>query len=94
MIEIAEKGTYCVVIEKQLVTASCPLLRGTCMWKHRIHGGCTYDEKFGTYNEKTKGYEFTPNEFAIHVGLPPISEPLVNILKRVVIARIKKELES
>ena len=35
-------GTYCVVIEKRIVVSSCPLPMGTCFWKHRHTGLCTY----------------------------------------------------
>jgi hypothetical protein len=82
-----QRGTYCVIIEKQLITASCPLAKNTCMWKHRIHGYCTYDEEFANSN-------FTANEFAFHVGLPPIDEPTVEILKRVIVHKIRVEIST
>ncbi len=81
------RGTYCAVIEKQLITAACPLPSGCCMWKHRIHGYCTYDEDFATSS-------FTANEFAFHVGLPPIDEAMTGILKRVVIHKIRAEIST
>lgn len=82
-----ERGTYCAVIERQLITNSCPLPRGTCMWKHRIHGGCTYDEEFAASAAD-------PNEYAKRVGLPPISSDTVNILRASLILRVKKEVST
>lgn len=88
----ASRGTFCIVIGEQLAVSACPLPRGTCMWKHRLHGLCMYSEEFGTYNEKSGRYEFTPNEYAKRVGLPPIDQPMVQVLKRTVLANIKKEI--
>ncbi len=39
---VNKRGTYCVVIQQQLLVASCPLPMGTCFWKHRKTGLCTY----------------------------------------------------
>ncbi len=36
-------GTFCVVVQKQLVVATCPLPQGACVWKHRQHGQCMAD---------------------------------------------------
>jgi hypothetical protein len=91
-----ERGTYCVVIESQLITASCPLKKGTCMWKHRIHGGCTYDEEFANPAPDSHGNTKypDPNEYALRVGLPPISPELVNILRNALVTRVKEEVST
>lgn len=38
--------SYCVVIRKFMVTSSCPLPTGSCVWKHGLTGKCSYDETF------------------------------------------------
>ena len=92
------RGTYCGVIERQLITASCPLPKGACMWKHRIHGGCTYDPEIANLstdsNDVAKRTPLDPNEYAKRVGLPPISESVVNILRASLILRVKKEVST
>jgi hypothetical protein len=82
-----DRGTFCVVIKEQLAVSYCPLPSGVCMWKHRVHGMCTYSEEFSNT-------AFSPNEYALHVGLSPISGDIVNILKRTVVAKIKDELSK
>jgi hypothetical protein len=81
----ASRGTFCVVIGEQLAVSACPLPKGTCMWKHRLHGLCMYSEEFATSS-------FTPNEYAKQVGLPPIDQPMQSLLRRTVLANIKKEI--
>lgn len=90
----SQRGTYCVVIQKQLVVQSCPLPKGSCMWKHRIHGRCMYSDTFGTYNEKTGQHEFSANDYAKRVGLPPIEGPLLSLLKSTVLHNIRKDITS
>lgn len=82
-----DRGTFCVVINDQLAVSHCPLPQGTCMWKHRVHGLCMYNEEFAHSS-------FTPNEFALRVGLPGIPGEVVNIIKRAVVARIRDELAT
>lgn len=90
-----ERGTFCVVIEKQLITTSCPLPKGVCMWKHRIHGGCTYDAEFANPEpENGKQKYVDPNEYAKRVGLPPIPVDIVNILRQSLVMRVKEELST
>lgn len=37
-------GARCIVIEKELITHSCPLPDGECTFKHRITGMCKYSK--------------------------------------------------
>jgi hypothetical protein len=79
------RGTYCVVIEKRLAVSQCPLPDGSCIWKHRKTGRCTYSEAFASN-------DFTANEFAARVGLPvPDSEALA-IIKNSLADKIRHEL--
>ncbi len=88
MISIAEDGlgVYCGMIQKQLIVATCPLPQGTCLWKHRVTGLCTYNEE--TVNSGT----LTPDTFARLVGLPLIPTIAVNKLRDTLASTIKKEL--
>ncbi|QBQ74567.1 hypothetical protein BcepSauron_187 [Burkholderia phage BcepSauron] len=87
MEEKQEIGTYCAMIDKQLVTSVCPLPAGTgCMWKHRETGRCAYDPSF------SDDTELTMNDYALLVGLPTVSEELQPIVIRVVTERLKKEI--
>jgi hypothetical protein len=87
MTRLKDLGTYCGMIKKQLITAHCPLPSKCCMWKHRIHGYCTYKDSFRYEN-------ISPNQYAKHVGLPPISEKSVNKLRSKVIFKIRKEFTT
>jgi hypothetical protein len=81
--DIEKRGTFCIVIEKQIAVSHCPLPKGTCMWKHRITGQCTYDENV----------EITDaNSYASRVGLPQIPNLIVSIIQRSVVAALKEEL--
>lgn len=82
-----KSGTFCVVIDRQLVTPYCPLPLGSCMWKHRQSGRCMYDAELADIDNKV-----TAAAFARHVGLPEIEQPTVNILRRSVIRKIRDEL--
>jgi len=79
------RGTFCVVIEKQLAVSQCPLENGACIWKHRKNGRCTYNEAFASS-------DFTPNEFAARVGLPPADPEVLNIIKNSLADKIRHEL--
>lgn len=79
--EESDFGTFCGVIGEQLVVSSCPLPKGTCMWKHRLHGLCMFTAD-----------DLTPDEFAKRVGLPPLEAPVVNILRSTIQYKIKHEL--
>ncbi len=67
-------GTFCIVIERPLLTAFCPLADGECMWKHHLHKTCTYDEEFAAST-------FGPEEWAAHTGLPAPDPDILEILK-------------
>ena len=90
--EVTEKGTFCAVLGKNLLVSVCPLTKGSCMWKHRLHGRCMYSQTFGTYNPKTDTYEFTPHEFAVRVGLPMLTNENLQILTRNLKEHLNKEL--
>jgi hypothetical protein len=46
------------------------------------------------YSEEFAATSFTPNEFAQRVGLPAIPADVVNIIKRVLVTRIRDELAT
>jgi hypothetical protein len=83
--ESKPSGAFCVVIHKQLITSKCPLPKGSCYWKNRLHGQCTYSEEFANS-------DFTANEFAMRVGLPPIDSEVATILKNSLASKIRREL--
>jgi hypothetical protein len=58
------QGTFCGVINKQLITAQCPLPKGTCFWKHRSTGYCKYrtDTNLTIQSLATLVGEHVPNE--------------------------------
>jgi hypothetical protein len=89
-----ERGTWCVVIEQQLMTASCPLPQGACMWKHAKRGFCTYDQDFAESLTDPKLVKNPVAEFAAHVGLDPIDPEIVKIIKRSLISVVKKEVST
>jgi hypothetical protein len=53
-----------------------------------------YSDTFGTYNEKTGQHEFSANDYAKRVGLPPIEGPLLSLLKSTVLHNIRKDITS
>ena len=79
--------TFCVVIQKRINGYTCPLPKDSCMWNHRQTGVCTYNEQFAIS-------DFTVNEYAERVGLPPADSQVVNIMRNSLAARIKLELVS
>ena len=50
--------SYCGIINKELLVATCPLTTGSCMWKHRESGICVYTAA-----------ELSVDEFCQRVGL-------------------------
>lgn len=86
-----ERGTWCVVIEKQLAVATCPLPAGSCLWKHAVNGRCTYDPEFAESLTDSKLVKNPVAEFANHVGLGPLDPEVVKIIKRSLISVLKKE---
>jgi len=76
------RGTFCIIIEKPLLTTFCPLRDGECMWKHRQHKTCTFDEEFADS-------EFTSAEFASRTGLPVEDSDILDILKNSLFHEIK-----
>lgn len=81
------RGTFCVVIDKQLAVSQCPLPNGACIWKHRKTGRCTYSEVFASS-------DFTANEFATRVGLPTPDSEALAIIKNSLADRIRHELQD
>ena len=78
-----ERGTFCGVIGKQIIVASCPLPQGTCMWKHRALGTCRYTDK-----------ELTVPEFCRQVGLPVPEPEVVNKLREDLRDTLQRELAT
>ena len=39
---------FCIVVESYLrnTDGKCPLPNGSCVWKHKVHSGCTYSREF------------------------------------------------
>lgn len=37
--------TYCVVIERYLVTSTCPVPDANCMWMDKVNKKCKYKEE-------------------------------------------------
>lgn len=89
-----ERGTWCVVIEKQLAVATCPLPAGSCLWKHAVNGRCTYDQEFAESLTDSKIVKNPVLEFANHVGLDAPDPDIVKIIKRSLIALVKKEIST
>jgi hypothetical protein len=89
-----ERGTWCVVIDSQLMTTTCPLPKGGCMWKHSVHGHCTYDQEFAEALTDPKVIKNPVVEFANHVGLPLPDPEVVKIIKRSLISAVKKEVST
>jgi len=78
-----EGGTFCGVIQQQLAVSRCPLAKGSCMWQHRLHGGCTFAQT-----------PIPSHEYARRVGLPVLPVDVVNIGRRSLKKRLKKELAT
>lgn len=78
-----EGGTFCGVLNQQLAVSTCPLPKGACMWKHRLHGACAFTQ------DPISSYEF-----ARRVGLPVLSVDVVNIAHRSLKERLKQELAT
>lgn len=85
ILERTDKGTYCKMIDAQLLVSSCPLPIGRCMWKHHVHGLCMYTEEFASS-------EFTPQAFALRTGLNPLNPGEVNILRERIAAEVRSAL--
>lgn len=79
------RGTFCVVIQKQLAVSQCPLAGNSCIWKHRKTSRCTYSELFANS-------EFTPNEFAARVGLPSAEVSVLDIIRNSLADKIRSEI--
>lgn len=68
--------SFCVVVERELATSSCPLYKGACVWRHRETGICMYDEDAKL---------LPPDELASLVGTSvPSNEDLSKIINGLV----------
>lgn len=75
--------SFCIVVERELATSSCPLHKGACVWRHRETGSCMYDPEFST-----KSVE----DLAELVGAPnPTSEEVSIVHERIKRALTAKE---
>lgn len=81
---VAVEGAYCVVIQKQLITAQCPLPKGSCFWKHRISGQCKYE----------KNLNLGVHDLANHVGASAPSEEKAIKLKDKLLRKIRKAINT
>ncbi|QRE00087.1 hypothetical protein [Burkholderia phage BCSR5] len=78
-----KRGVFCGIIKRQLLVATCPLPKGSCVWKHRVTGQCKYTEA-----------DLTPVQYAELVGakMPDHSE-LVQV-RQIVFTEVKKEFQK
>lgn len=77
-------GTYCIVIEKQIITSSCPLPTGTCIWKHRTTGTCKYDLAISP--------GITPSALCERIGLELPTEAQLTSIKDGLLQAVKAVL--
>lgn len=78
--------TFCVVVERELATSSCPLHKGACVWRHRETGICMYDEDAKL---------LPPSELAALVGAEvPSSENLSRILNGLAGSEVSTPVEA
>lgn len=70
-------GTFCGVINKQLITSKCPLPKGVCVWKHRSTGYCKYKKETLTIQSLAQLVgEHVPNEETVTVLKAKLLETL------------------
>jgi len=77
------KGTFCGVLGQRIIVSTCPLPKGSCMWKHRRTGQCTYTED-----------ELSPATFAARVGAETPGPDVVNNLRQQLRAVLQQELAT
>lgn len=76
------RGTFCVVVEQQLIISRCPLPAGSCAWQHRITGFCKYTDR-----------DIGVSELAGLVGAPnPLAEEIKQVETKLV-ATIKAAIQ-
>jgi len=54
--------TFCIMINREIAIATCPLRKGQCYWQHTVNKMCMYTAD-----------ELTPAEFAERTGREPPS---------------------
>lgn len=62
--------SHCIVIDKEIATATCPLQSGSCFWAHRATNLCMWSVAAPS----------TPNELAKWVGLEPLQDQTIRDL--------------
>ena len=77
-----DRGCYCVVIHKQLVTSNCPLPMGTCTWKSRVNGQCCYLPQ-----------DLKVNELARRVGCATLNLTQAQTIKSTLLQEIRAALK-
>lgn len=74
--------THCIVIDREIATATCPLAQGQCFWAHRQTNLCTWS------NHAPENHV----ALAKWVGLEPIQEQaLKDLTQELKTALLSKE---
>lgn len=79
---VVNSKTICVVIQKPLVVASCPIR--TCSWRD-IRGFCKYSRD---------AEKLDPQSLALHLGRPVPSADEVVSIKADLLQAVKKTLQA
>lgn len=79
-----EVGTHCVVIDQRILTSTCPLPDGACVWKHVATAQCKYDPSIS---------DISPSDLANLVGRTPPTEAQVTLIRSALFDTIKAELQ-
>ena len=70
--------SYCGIIHKELLVATCPLTTGSCMWKHRESGICVYTAA-----------ELSVDDFCKRVGLSIPAPAEISQLENAIISAMR-----
>lgn len=75
--------TFCVIIERQLVTKTCPVPEGNCVWRDRKTNYCKYKEELVGCDPRT---------LAAVVNVPAPTEAEQESIKADIKAAVIKEI--
>lgn len=78
-----EVGTYCGPLQKRILVSTCPLVKRSCMWQHRLSQKCCYTQD-----------ELSPDEFCSRVGLPPPTSGEVELRKTQIVQAVKDSFKD
>lgn len=62
--------SHCIVVDRELVSATCPLGQGQCFWAHKQSNLCTWSQHAPE----------NPVDLAKWVGLEPLTEQAIKDL--------------